>query len=149
MHMKTLSRSPKETAIFAVETCKLVIKQKCNGARVVALHGELGAGKTAFAKSFLKTLGIKKRIVSPTFVLLKRYPLNTGQTAYHMDAYRIKNSRECIPLGLKKILKDKNAIILIEWPEQIPRILPKKKTIVRFLHGTRENERQLHVSFPH
>lgn len=146
--MKKTSRSLKDTASIAAEALAQIQKIKTSHARVIALTGDLGAGKTAFAKSFLKSLGIKKRIVSPTFVLLKRYPTSKKKNAYHMDAYRIKKLEECDALGLKEIFKDKNALILIEWPERITKIIPKKKTIIRFTHGKKENERIIQITLP-
>lgn len=65
-----------------------------------------------------------------------------------MDAYRIKKLEECDALGLKEILKEKNAFILIEWPERIAKIIPKKKTKIHFVHGKKENERHIRVILP-
>jgi tRNA threonylcarbamoyladenosine biosynthesis protein TsaE len=143
--MKKISRSLKDTAHIAEEVLKKIKKMRSSGARVITLQGDLGAGKTAFAKLFLKSLGVKKRIVSPTFVLLKRYPLTKKENAYHMDAYRIKKIEECDALGLKEIFADTHALILIEWPERIKKIIPKKKFTIRFTHGKKENERSIHT----
>lgn len=117
-----------------------VVKRK--EALVIGLKGELGSGKTVFVRGFLKELGVKKKITSPTFVLMRRYPLSgpnpaVGGTslkqAFHIDAYRIKNEKEILELGWKNIFKNPENIILIEWPENIGKLLKGIK-IIRFEH---------------
>src|SRR3989344_3069947 len=89
---------------------------------IIALTGELGAGKTIFAQGFAKGLRIKEKIVSPTFVLIRQHPIpNTNQTLYHIDLYRIEQFES---LGLKEIMADQSNIVLIEWAQKL-KDLPK------------------------
>jgi tRNA threonylcarbamoyladenosine biosynthesis protein TsaE len=83
----------------------------------IALSGELGAGKTTFVQGFAKGLGIKEKIISPTFLIIRQYPFS-GKYFYHIDLYRIEEADLDI-LGLKEILEDEENIILIEWPERL------------------------------
>lgn len=95
-------------------------KQKRKGALIIALIGDLGAGKTTFARGFLKGLKVKNKVTSPTFVLIKRYKLPEGdfEEAFHIDAYRLKDGDLNI-IGWKEIKENPKNIILIEWPEKV------------------------------
>ncbi len=103
---------------------------------VVALSGELGSGKTPFTQGFAKALGIKERITSPTFVLLKRFKMNDSRfkNFIHIDAYRFENSKEILDLGWKEMVNGSKNIILIEWAEKIKKILPKNCFWIKFKH---------------
>lgn len=103
---------------------------------VLAFEGELGAGKTTFIKSLAKSLGIKSHITSPTFVLMKRYKLLVGhyKAFYHIDAYRLKNFRDLIPLGIKEIIKNQTNIVAIEWADRVRPILPKNYIKIHIDH---------------
>ncbi len=91
-------------------------------ARIFLLEGELGSGKTTFVQGFAQGLGVKGKITSPTFVLIRQYRIpNNFFVLYHIDLYRIEKLKE---LGLKEILSNKKNIILIEWAEKLKK-LPK------------------------
>ena len=115
------------------------------GARVVALVGDLGAGKTTFVQWFARALGIKETVHSPTFVILKTY--HVQNTKYkirhvvHIDCYRISSPKELIHLGFKELVRDKDAVILVEWADRIRSLLPKDALWIRFEHGEEKNER--------
>lgn len=121
-------------------------------AKIICLKGDLGAGKTTFTQGFLKALGAKGRVTSPTFVLMKRFSLSGAAkkagfaNAYHLDAYRFRAPKESDTLGLKEIFKDPKAIVVIEWPERLKGILPRTAKTTRFSHGKEENERIIKVS---
>ncbi len=95
-------------------------------ATVVALSGDLGAGKTAFVQSIAKHLGVTEPITSPTFTIMKRYETNSEQfpTLFHMDAYRLESEEEVAPLRLDSIFQTKGALFCIEWAERIKNSLP-------------------------
>jgi tRNA threonylcarbamoyladenosine biosynthesis protein TsaE len=105
-------------------------------AAVFALMGDLGAGKTTFTQGFLKGFGFRKRVQSPTFVIMRRH----GRV-FHIDAYRLKKAEQMSVLGFDEILRDPRNVILIEWPERIKEILPKHARWILFRHGKKENER--------
>ena len=97
---------------------------------VIALIGELGSGKTTFVQGFAKGLGIKEKIISPTFVLIRQHKIpDTSKTLYHIDLYRLENFME---LGLPEILSNSDNIVLIEWAEKAKNLLPKNTTFINF-----------------
>ena len=102
---------------------------------VVYLRGELGAGKTTFARALLRAMGVGERVKSPTYSLLERYVVN-GRDAFHLDLYRIANPGELEWLGLDE-LDAAETIVLVEWPERGRGALPKPD-----LEITLEHERE-------
>lgn len=149
--MKTYrSYSSDETKLFGNKIAKKVssIKYQVSrkkGALILALKGDLGSGKTTFTQGFLRGLGVKARVNSPTFVLMKCYRLHDirYRKVYHLDCYRIKKPKELLGLGLKEIFDNPENMVLIEWPERIRRILPKKNIEISFKHSNKENIRIL------
>ena len=109
-------------------------RNKC--ALILALKGDLGSGKTTFSQGFLRELGVKRKINSPTFVLIKRYKLSIAgyKNIYHLDCYRLKKSKEILDLGLKEVLKNPENIVLIEWAEKLKRYLSGNTVWVKFEH---------------
>lgn len=114
-------------------------------ATVLALRGELGAGKTTFVQGFLSGLGLKRPSPSPTFVLWRRFAMRRGgfTSVFHVDAYRIKKANELFSLGLGEILAEPEHIVLLEWPERLGRRLPRDARRVEFKHGRRAEERTI------
>ena len=88
---------------------------------IVHLHGDLGAGKSSFARAFLRRLGVAGAIRSPTYTLVERYPLGDGREALHLDLYRIGDPGELEFLGIEP---DQVALWLVEWPERGATALP-------------------------
>ena len=95
---------------------------------VVYLHGDLGAGKTSFARALLGALGVGERIKSPTYSLVESYRAQ-GRPAWHLDLYRIADPGELEWLGLDA-LSDPAALVLVEWPERGAGALPSPDLIV-------------------
>ena len=98
-----------------------------HGATVLALHGELGAGKTSFVQYLARVLGVEEYVPSPTFVVMRRYPLSVHErfsALVHMDAYRIGSLDELRPLDFTEILADPGNLLCIEWAERIQEALP-------------------------
>ena len=93
---------------------------------IVLLHGDLGAGKTTFTQGLAKGLGIKERIISPTFVIIRSH-----EQFYHVDLYRLSSEQEIVGTGLLDILKEKNSIVVIEWPERMGKFLPVERIDVQ------------------
>lgn len=103
--------------------------------KIVALKGDLGGGKTTFLQGFAKGLGIKEKILSPTFVIVKKFRIKKKgefKFFYHIDCYRIQGSKEILDLDFKKIISDSQNIVAIEWSERILGILPKNTILINF-----------------
>jgi len=115
--------------------------RKINSISVIALYGNLGSGKTTFIQGLAKGLGIKSKIISPTFIIMRTYQINF-KFFYHVDLYRIKDEKDIEELGLTEIMNDTQNIVVIEWPEKIEKILPKKRIDIYFEYLD-ENKRKI------
>ena len=109
---------------------KLVYNNTHSGT-VIALIGDLGTGKTAFAQGFAKAMGISESVGSPTFKLVSQYEAQNSWL-YHIDCYRLKNEQEFIEIGGEEYLTPINGITLIEWADIIEDILPRGCIIINF-----------------
>lgn len=100
----------------------LSIMPQSDKGQVIALRGNLGAGKTAFTQALAKTLGVSEHVVSPTFVIMRIYETNDERfkKLVHIDAYRIEDEEEVKVLRLEDFLHESGIIVCIEWPERIP-----------------------------
>ena len=109
-------------------------KKPAISAVVLALKGDLGSGKTTFLQGFAKGLGIKEKILSPTFIVMKRFMIYDlrFKNFYHIDCYRLKDEKDLEALGIKEIISNPENIIAIEWPEKLEDILPKNKNSIQF-----------------
>ncbi|MDP3731356.1 MAG: tRNA (adenosine(37)-N6)-threonylcarbamoyltransferase complex ATPase subunit type 1 TsaE [bacterium] len=168
-----ITQNTKETQkLGGILAKEIVSKPSSEKAAVIGLEGELGAGKTTFIKGFAKALGIKEKILSPTFVLIKSYkigksaihplensratsrgsrvggmadlPTNEYKFLVHIEAYRLKDHRGLLPLGIKEILADPQNIILIEWSDRVAKILPRKYIKIHVDH-IEENIRKIRI----
>ena len=101
-------------------------------ASVVALHGELGAGKTTFVQALAASLGITETVTSPTFLIMRSYKTTAGRNLVHIDAYRVETESELTVLGFEELLHQPENIICIEWAEQIAGLLPKHTVQLTF-----------------
>ena len=113
--------------------------------RVFALSGDLGSGKTTFTQFFLRALGVRGRITSPTFIIIKNYKLRITdygfKKVYHIDCYRIKSPKELLALDFKEILSDPKNLLIIEWADRIRNLLPTETRWIYSEHGKKESER--------
>jgi len=91
--------------------------------KVLAFHGEMGAGKTTFINALCRAMGVEDVISSPTFSIINQYKTIKGDTVYHMDLYRIKDENEAMNAGVEDCLYS-GSICLVEWPEKAPLIFP-------------------------
>jgi len=102
---------------------------------IIYLNGNLGIGKTTFAKGFIKSFGYNNLINSPTFSIIKEYSKNDSfLPIYHFDFYRIKSLRELKLIGINDYAS-KKCIILMEWAEKGENILPKSDIIINFIQN--------------
>ncbi|MBS3788493.1 tRNA (adenosine(37)-N6)-threonylcarbamoyltransferase complex ATPase subunit type 1 TsaE [Candidatus Bipolaricaulota bacterium] len=117
------SGGPEETEIIGE---KLV--QKYGADRIFCLFGPLAAGKTTLVKGLARKLGVKKTIVSPSYVLLREYE---GESPlFHLDLFRIQSSKEFVEAGLDEYLLEPEGIVAIEWADRIEDILPSNRVDV-------------------
>jgi tRNA threonylcarbamoyladenosine biosynthesis protein TsaE len=113
-------------ATEAVLAQAVITAQKSDRAVVIALHGDLGAGKTTFVQTLARSLGIAETVTSPTFVIMKEYETTHATFAklIHIDAYRIEDIDEMRPLGFFARLGELQTVICVEWAERIAELLP-------------------------
>ena len=158
--LQYLTQNSQETKklarILALEATKI----KSRKPLIFGLVGDLGSGKTTFIQGFIRGLGIKKRITSPSFLIMRSYKLpacnalrsNAGRQAtsykkiYHIDCYRLKKPKELLVLGLREILADSQNLVLIEWADKIKKILPKEVIYLKFKHNKLPNQRLIKLS---
>lgn len=133
------TNSPEETIEFARMFSSLL---KPND--VIALYGDLAAGKTTFTKGVCKYFNADQEATSPTFTLINEY--RGDLPIFHFDCYRIKYPDEIIMLGFEEYL-EKQGIVLIEWPEQIGEHVPKD-CIELHLEYIDEQERRIEIRSP-
>ena len=107
-------------------------------ATVIALSGDLGAGKTTLSRELAKQLGVEHSITSPTFVIMKQYPAHIGpwKTLVHIDAYRLNSTEELRKLSWQELCEDPQNLILIEWPEKVPEAIPAHSLRITLEHSS-------------
>lgn len=124
--MDSVSKSLKNTDALAREFLDSISKKSKKRATIVGLSGDLGSGKTTFVQCVAQALGVKERITSPTFVIMKRFKIKDLRFKHlvHIDAYRLKSGEELLKLGWRELASDPANLIFIEWPERMEEILP-------------------------
>ncbi len=144
------TRNEEETKRIAEELVRLLPSSK-RTARVLALSGELGTGKTRFAQGVGRALGMKKRITSPTFVISKEYRLSSRalkrhgfRAFYHLDFYRLSRKKDLIGVDFEDSTKKPNTLIVIEWAERIKRAIPADAIWIKF-EGMGDKERRITI----
>jgi tRNA threonylcarbamoyladenosine biosynthesis protein TsaE len=134
MRKKYLSKSPSQTKQLGKFLAKELLKIKTEKALVLGLEGDLGGGKTTFLQGFARGIGMKKRTLSPTFIILRKSRIKNlrFKNFYHIDCYRIQKPEEVLELGFKEIISRSQNIVAVEWADRIRKILPKKSLILKF-----------------
>ena len=133
-----LTHSPAETEALAA-----AVAAHAPAGALIAMFGELGAGKTAFARGFVRGLGIDAEVSSPTFALVNEYR-SGGKTLYHFDMYRISGWEDLYSTGFFDYL-DTGAYLLIEWSENIEAVLPPDCIRVQIEKTSDPSERRITV----
>jgi tRNA threonylcarbamoyladenosine biosynthesis protein TsaE len=119
------------------------IGQQLSAGDIIALTGELGAGKTSLTQGIASGLGVSKKyqITSPTFTLVNEYP---GRLAlYHVDVYRLAGSDDLLAMGYEDFFFGKG-VTVIEWAEKIRDILPEESYLIRMIYVD-ENTRKIEI----
>jgi len=131
-------------SVAETEAIAASLAEKLHGGECIALHGDLGAGKTQFTRGLVRALGgPSKSVSSPTFVLLNVYP-GGRLTVYHLDAYRISGPEDFEAIGFSEIL-EQNGVVIVEWAERVIGLLPPNRIDVH-IRPTAECSRQIEVS---
>ena len=104
--------------------------ESLNGRTVVALRGEMGAGKTTLIRAVAEAMGVEDQVTSPTFALVNQYEGAGGERLFHFDFYRIDDVREAYDLGYEEYFYSGD-LCLVEWPEKIEALLPEEVVEVR------------------
>jgi tRNA threonylcarbamoyladenosine biosynthesis protein TsaE len=134
---RTQTRSPEETVSLAVRVGLLL-----RAGDVVVLSGELGAGKTVFAKGLARALGVVDEVVSPTFTLVRQYE---GRIPFvHVDVYRLDRLQELHDVGFDELVGD-TAVTVVEWGDRVGPLLPPDRLDVELAFTGRDDERAVTV----
>lgn len=141
MQKKYITKSDKETQ-FLGEKFSSYLK----AGDTILLYGNLGYGKTTFIKGIMKGLGVSKRVVSPTFVIMRTHVTENKKgikRIYHFDLYRIEDDEKLSGVGIDENFLDSEAIVIIEWPEKVKK-LPEKRWEVK-IEMNRDNTRTFNI----
>ncbi|OGY25163.1 MAG: tRNA (adenosine(37)-N6)-threonylcarbamoyltransferase complex ATPase subunit type 1 TsaE [Candidatus Woykebacteria bacterium RBG_16_43_9] len=142
-----LSKKPQDTEDFAKN-----IAQRLKPGDKLALYGNLGAGKTTFIQGLAKGLGYRGKVFSPTFIFVRSYkisnqtsnvrnPKSEIHTLYHIDLYRLEETKDLKNIGIEEFLNEKGVVCAIEWPEKIENLLPKNVIKIQ-IEAISEKERK-------
>ncbi|MDX1535246.1 MAG: tRNA (adenosine(37)-N6)-threonylcarbamoyltransferase complex ATPase subunit type 1 TsaE [Candidatus Spechtbacterales bacterium] len=146
MKKEFFSKSPEDTKEIAKKIIEKIPNTK--KAKILALTGDLGAGKTNFTQGVGEFLGVKRTITSPTFVLMKKYKVDQEDQKYsnffHLDCYRIHSKEELLDLGWSEMITKHENLILLEWGERVKDILPED-TVWVIIDTKGKNKRKITV----
>lgn len=139
--MEIITKTAAETKKLASEIAKTL-----KGGEVLALSGNLGAGKTTFVQGLAEGLGVKERVLSPSYVLMRQHKvrdLKSGvRNLIHIDLYRLSGEEEAKAIGLTELLGKKENVVVIEWAERASDIFGKSALKIGFQYG-KENNRKI------
>ena len=135
--MKWISDSPSDTWKIAAE-----FFQTLEIPAVIALHGNLGAGKTCFTQGLAQVAGVKEPVCSPTYTIISEY---RGTVPFHhIDLYRLGGPEEAVDLGFDEIL-EAGGITVIEWAERAAELLPPSTVHIRLERGASDDQRVIRI----
>ncbi|MDP2649776.1 MAG: tRNA (adenosine(37)-N6)-threonylcarbamoyltransferase complex ATPase subunit type 1 TsaE [bacterium] len=140
MNQTLITSSVEETKKLGKELIQKLLNNQSN---VIALYGDLGSGKTTFIQGLAGGLGITKRILSPTFIIVRTYDIpKSSSIFYHIDLYRTNNTLDLKGLGLNEMFNNPNNVVAIEWAEKMGNLLPKDRIDIKFEY-VEENKRKI------
>ena len=150
----SITNNAKETQALGKEFAKTL-----KGGEFVALYGNLGGGKTTFVQGLALGLEIKRRIISPTFIIIRIYKLQlktqnskfktatqNSKVFYHIDLYRMEAPDDVRGLGIDEIIGNSDNIVVVEWAEKMREFLPKKRIEFHFKYVD-ENKREITIKY--
>ena len=133
---------PDEAATQALAVC---LAKLVNNGEQLALIGDLGTGKTVFARAFVRALcGSNTEVPSPTFTILQTYDAEDGRELFHFDLYRLESSREALELNIDDAFA--HGVSIIEWPERLGSLLPSDHLELALSYGAVESHRQAMIT---
>jgi tRNA threonylcarbamoyladenosine biosynthesis protein TsaE len=139
-----VSQTFDSNSVADTESVAAGLAQTLRGGECLALHGDLGAGKTQFVRGLVRGLGGSPRAVSsPTFVLLNVYE-GGRLTVYHLDAYRVGGADDFEAIGFNELLDQPDAIVVVEWAERVSSLLPPKQLDVH-IEPVGEGRRRIEI----
>lgn len=143
--MKTATTTSKHTTRSVEETLALGerLAALLPAGTVVALSGDLGAGKTALTKGVARGLGVSDTITSPTFALVNEHAARDGRRLYHVDLYRLDRPQQAVDIGIEEELAP-DGWTIIEWAEKLGDVLPANAVRID-IEIVGENERRITV----
>ena len=115
------------------QTLAEIFAKTLRGGDFLAFYGDLGSGKTTFIQGLAKGLGVDKRIISPTFIIMRHYVIKPKtknlklKNFYHIDLYRTESKHDLLAIGLDQIIQDKDNIVALEWAEKLGGMLPERR----------------------
>lgn len=139
----------KQVAIKSIEEMDSLateIAASLRGGEVLALSGELGAGKTTFVQGLAKALGVKQTIASPTFALERQYKTDKGFRLHHFDWYRLDDPPAVQALGVEELIGQSDAVVVVEWPERAWELLPSDTMVIGIAYDDHDEARQVTLS---
>lgn len=133
-----LTKSAKETKDLGKSYAK-----KIKSGDFLAFYGNLGGGKTTFIQGLAEGLNITRRIISPTFIIVRHYNLEKG-SFYHIDLYRTQTKHDLLSVGLDEIIDNNENIVAVEWSDKLGDLKPEKRTEFHFEY-LNEKERKIQI----
>ncbi len=126
----------KDLEKIATNLIKRACERTSKGSVVITLSGDLGSGKTTLTQAIGKQLGVKNKIISPTFVIMKKYPLKNKKfkELIHIDTYRLEKKEDIVHLGWEKIISENGNLVIVEWPELIEELIPQNAIKIKLTH---------------
>jgi tRNA threonylcarbamoyladenosine biosynthesis protein TsaE len=126
-----ITKKPEETAEVGEELARYLASRE--GPCILCLYGQLGSGKTTFTQGFARGLGITTRLLSPTFIIVRRYQIPRKESfLYHVDLYRLQKIPEMEGIGLPEIFTDSASYTVVEWAERLGKLTPQKRIDIHF-----------------
>jgi len=131
--MKIISQNPEETQALAGRFAHEIIleysEKKQDRALVVGLYGDLGSGKTAFVQGLARAFLVKENVISPTFIIQKKYLINKKEVPFeyliHIDTYRLEGGHEMEHIKWNELISDPKNLIVMEWASRVEDVMPE------------------------